>query len=74
MDIGDGVHKKPTKSPIYSKSLLVGVAIIIMNEKIKYSTKPIYIGSGAFPNEIGKQQQRIIIIMFSSQSMIPFFF
>ena len=46
-----------------------------MNEKIKYSTKPIYIGSGAFPNEIGKQQQRIIIIiMFSSQSMIPFFF
>ena len=23
MDISDGVHKKPTKSPIYSKSLLL---------------------------------------------------
>ena len=24
MDIGDGVHKKPTKSTIYSKLVLVG--------------------------------------------------
>ena len=34
MDIGDGVHKKPTKSPIYSKSLLVEEEMMIGNKKM----------------------------------------